>query len=668
MKLLKTYNSDDNLFKVFTHASKVNGNLKILRFAAPHGFRQQIISLINPIDFNYSENDFVKMLKSPRIKKIEILLINPFSDSYLKKLDAEKKSNYDIVRIRNQMIEFVKGLVSLSKIKRNIFIGLHSNYCIWNLGIVESGKNLSVNVKSYGSSSQYIGHDNDIEEFVLESGRRTQLAEGFLNYFNSLKNDRSTIWITNSEELNRVIFRTTYPSLFKGNVVLEPDDSDLPFSTVSKMCLRPNSTDAEFQYYKLDISHRESYKYFTLPSISTKPQVEKEWIGKLNNIEYIQGLRIFDVTSMMHRNFHNATDDLANKAKELIFFFLDHSLNALKEFRTIDSNKDFSINAKKYPYDYHLIDAFDEIIFLLSQYSSDDLIKVRSELKSLGRFLKQNTKYKFRDAQLKNRLLKTEKNEEELLKEIIDSDVKLLKNRYKKNILDIDFETAIFEVTEWDDICHIFLFENTGIVNIDLRKSLSKIEEQGDLIIMILGQFCNMRIDDLQKIVIWKTILARSIREYFRRLWYANIMPNSYKKRYSQEGRDYFLELALFALIQTRGFPEIQKLLNYFQETKDYFWYDIKHRKTKKILFTPADINAFFLKKTGSSRTKTVNHFKTYTIQLTEVQKVLIELREKTDVKKTFVQKANEIIILKPNFLGIGISINALIEWIFHSK
>ena len=664
MKILRTNTSDENLHEIFKHAYKVNGNLKILRFAAPNGLREQIINLIHPIDIDSLKIDFIKIIRSPKIKKIELLLINPFSNSFLKKLDAENRSSYDIIRIRNQVIEFVKGFFSLTK--QNLFIGLHSNYCIWNLGIVESDNKLTINVKSYGYFGQNIGHDNEIDEFVLESGESTQLAESFLNYFNSLRNDKNTFWILNSDELNKFASKVTFPSLFKGNVVLISKSTDVNLDSFSKMCLNPKSNDAEFQYYKLDKSYRKPLHYFNLPNISRKPHVEREWIGKLNNIEYIPSLRIFDVTSLIHQNFHDATEDLKTKAKELIFFFLDHSLNALHEFRSISSNKAINIKSNKYPYDIQLINALNEIGFLLNQYSNSELLKVKSEFKSLGRYLKQHANCKFRDAQFKNRLLKTQRNEDELQKAIIDEEVDVLKRTFKDKIFDIDFETTIYNVTEWDDICHIFLFENTGILKVDLNINSEEIEKQGDVFIINISQLCNVKINESQKILLWKTVLARSIREYFRRLWYANIMPWNYNNRYAKEGRDYYLELALFALIQTKSYPEIQKLLNYFQSLNNSIWNNINRRYTEKIYFKQEDILNFYTK--SNVRIKTSKPNDNIASLLIEIQRELFVLRKEITSKQSFINKANKIIELKPNFFGVGIDLNALIECIFDSK
>ena len=59
----------------------------------------------------------------------------------------------------------------------------------------------------------------------------------------------------------------------------------------------------------------------------------------------------------------------------------------------------------------------------------------------------------------------------------------------------------------------------------------------------------------------FRTGLARSLREYFRRLWYRSVMPKTYERRYSLESPDYFLRLALECSSRSSGYLNLRRLL-----------------------------------------------------------------------------------------------------------
>jgi hypothetical protein len=61
-----------------------------------------------------------------------------------------------------------------------------------------------------------------------------------------------------------------------------------------------------------------------------------------------------------------------------------------------------------------------------------------------------------------------------------------------------------------------------------------------------------------------------SIREFCRRVWYAENMQNTYTRRYGLERRDYFLDLALCAL---QKFPKYMNIKNLLVGVKNHSMY-----------------------------------------------------------------------------------------------
>lgn len=545
------YKSDEDLYGLFKDA-KGNSRIRFLRVATPHNFRMKIIDCISDL------------INIDNISEIEFLLANPFEAAFLRKLDKELKTNWQIWRIKNQILKFAKGILCISEKLDgcNISIGFHSNDLIWNLGILDDKK---VILRSYGKGEK-VGHDNSVEELSLTSGESSFLAESFINYYESIKSQPNTVWISSENELKQFIHNNSWPSLFKGNAIRSSkDDVDRgekePKNLVAKRCVVKESRKSECGIMKIDRTRRDQCQFFRLPR--THRTREYDWRGKSLVMEKIEGISVFELFKAV--NIENVKNKVYNeKISFILGEFIYQSLKALEEFYVICENelKDYYCD---YPYSDKLISALNDIkpfLGSLRNLNWDELVK---ESRELGESLERRSCVPFRDSQLKNRLFQCEENMDDLIKDIIDNKPENIALR----IYDIDFESAYFRVTRWDDIIHILLFENVGISldpeNLENREYL---DDKGAEVMEIVESWIGP-IFDTEKHVIWKNILLRTIREFSRRIWYANVMPNTYYQRYKFERPDYYLNLAILARHNVQGNFTIDELLNLFRENED---------------------------------------------------------------------------------------------------
>ena len=137
-----------------------------------------------------------------------------------------------------------------------------------------------------------------------------------------------------------------------------------------------------------------------------------------------------------------------------------------------------------------------------------------------------------------------------MTKLLLQNDQGEILSKIKSNVIDIDFETACFNVTPYDDPFHILFFEHSIF---DSHISSSQKQRLFQKYQSLFNLDTNL--------YFWRTGLARSLREYCRRLWYRRVMPNTYDYRYSQESPDYFLRLALECSCRSSGFLNLRGLL-----------------------------------------------------------------------------------------------------------
>jgi hypothetical protein len=672
--------SDNNFMSLLEKAVKNKGEISFLRFAAPKKFRMQVISLIDPEIPEKPPNLVYEILINPHIKKLEFLLSNPFGEPFLRKMDSEGLTNWQTWRIRKQILKFTEGLLFIAKQRElkeigPLTVGFHNNTLIWNLGILSDTFQQELLIRSYGKNGKHRGHNENIDELVLTAGHSSRLAESFINYYNSVKYSLDTTWMSSANQLDDFILKNKWPGLFKGNALrvdlIDLDrDENQDVDDVAKRCLHSQSANAERKWLSLDRTSRSKLHFFRMPSLSPICEKNFKWRGKALRMERIPGISLFELFSAIHRSFPNYDENRKLKASKIMGFFLSHSLRALYEFYNTSKKVLLKNEYQTYPYTQQLTSALENISAYLSILSPLPLKGAANEVESLGKLLESASDKPFRDAHLKNRLLRWEPGNttpEIVTETLLDMDWDYFQGFIHDKIYDIDFETAYLKVSPWDDIAHILLFENIGLVDINIQNHNPVY--QGEDSIALTEQWTGMQMDETSKDLFWKTLLFRSIREFCRRLWYAHSMPNTYSRRYSLEGRDYYLDLAVFCRIQTGSFPQLQQLLDLFSIQRDRLWRDIRNNSIeylKPLLTSPiiphAPGSQSFDEEKISRILNEIQNLKDKSKINEKMLELLTEIKEDSDTQKSLTTKFEDIINLKPNFMGIGIDLGKLIK------
>ena len=117
---------------------------------------------------------------------------------------------------------------------------------------------------------------------------------------------------------------------------------------------------------------------------------------------------------------------------------------------------------------------------------------------------------------------------------------------------DIDFESGLSSVNEWDDVLHVLCDPALSLLDFS----------QGSLGLPgVLERWWHAPKNGEGFDLIWKTLLARTLREHCRRMWYWQIMPNTYRERYGAEPDGYYLRLAQAAAGNVDGFGVVKEYL-----------------------------------------------------------------------------------------------------------
>lgn len=678
--------SDDNFFSLLEEAIKKNAEIYFLRLAAPRKLRMQVISLIDPNVHTDRTTQIREKLESPDIKKIEFLMANPFGESFLRKLDSEGLTNWQIWRIREQILTFVKGLLFIAEKRKkhnrgHLAVGFHNNALLYNLGILNDNEAYKLLLRSYGKGGEYRGHNESINEVMLESGASGQLAEAFVAHYYSIRYNLGTVWISSTDHLGKFIRENTWPGLFKGNAlrveVIDLDRNEMEGITdVAKICLHKPSREAERKWLSMDLSTRSKLRFFKVPRLSRMCEENFKWRGKALRMEKIVGTSLFEIFSAIHKLASCGTEQYEKNAPKVLGFFIYHSLHALQEFRDISENILPRNSYEIYPYSLQLVSALKQISAFLGVISPANLNDVLNEAQSLGRVLEKEARFPFRDAHLKNRLLKWEKKDvppDKSPESLICLDEENFQKTVEDHLYDIDFETAYNKVTEWDDIAHILLFENIGLIEMDFKNE--DMLTQGKRVIATVKRWTGLDMKETDKDVFWKTVLFRSLREFCRRLWYSYVMPNTYKRRYSLEGRDYYLELAIFSRIQTGTFTNLQRLLQLCDDHRERIWRGTPRTSVNYVNpLLPISIvakNAFqdsSIEENIFKILKEMHYIRDRTELIEKTTQLLMEMKVKSDTEETLIGKVDNLIKMEPSIMGFGIDVKKLIKTIFAKK
>lgn len=533
--------ADEELLGLLREASKAERDVCLMRLGGPRKFRASVLSILT--NREDPEDTIIQLLRSDSIPTIKILLTSIDDAPFLSRMDEEGASSWKIWRVRSQMRQFAIALMEVAQsrsVPGSLMVGLHKEDLIWNLGIVRSERVL---LRPYGSGT---GHDGSIRSIEFLHSREPDLVRSFTKYFDSVSYKPSTRWLSAKDLPSEI---PCWPSLYKGNAILSSnldydgtEEPQLEDDEVCKICTNPESTEAETRWLSLGDACRNELGHFR-PGRIRGPLENLR--GKGLRIQKIQGSTIFDVLAEVNKLYEDSAENretISRVARGL----LDTSCKALDEFRTI-ADRIFPTR-KTYPYVAKLRTALSEVRPFFPQIDSVTWEASMVDALELGRELEAESQVPFRDAHLKNRFWQTDKSLEELPDELIAMSEDELAGKMKSCVWDIDFETAMDAVTEWDDLFHILCFEYSDI---------AFTASEGD------GHLSAIRNRATESLLFWRTGLMRALREHCRRLWYQKVMPKTFEKRYSRETPGYFLELARLCSKNASGFLGIRNLLDH---------------------------------------------------------------------------------------------------------
>jgi len=531
--------SDKELLKLLKKASAQRDELRLMRIGGPRRFRYDVFSFSEENGHDICET--IEALRSPNIKLIKILLANPNGESFLKRLDTEGASTWKIWRVMRHIFLFSEKLLSINNV---INIALHNEELIWNLGIVGDRETL---VTAYGLGT---GHDGSVKEQWLSS-ESNGLSLAFFHYFEAISKRNDSIWLERGKDY--FSSEPIWPSLFKGNAILaKEEDLDgieepkIKDDEVCKICANPRSNKAEECWLSLSDEFRQSQSSFRPGNVIR--QLENVRGEGLITRRY-EGPTLFELSVHLN-NLATFKKNDTEKCAFILQVLFEDTLISLSEFQNLAKVILPNTQRTSYPYAKKICAALNDIQRHFPKISETIWAEAIVDADALGNELERASNVPFRDSHLKNRIWNDKLPTEKIAMALLKDDQEEILSLIKSKVIDIDFETACFSVTAYDDPFHILFFEHSIFDScISLIQKHSLFQKYQTLF--------NLNTD----LCFWRTGLARSLREYCRRLWYRNVMPKTHEYRYSLESPDYFLRLALECSSRSSGYLKLRRLL-----------------------------------------------------------------------------------------------------------
>jgi hypothetical protein len=556
--------SEQSLRSIFALASEFGCSARFLRLGGPKQFRADVIAFVD--ETRNSITPGYKLLLDANIPEIEFILTNPFSEAFLTRMDAEGKTNWDIRRVKEQIIDFARGLLRASQQRINqnlseIKLAFHSTELIWNLNIAEGH---CVVARAYYQSST--GHDDNVAEIRLELDSQSRLAESLVSYFNSVKDGIQTESIHTEDDLTQI---GDWPSLFKGNAVQNPSDSSAQW--VEKSCTSVLSDKVESQWLSSNEIEKLRCVYFNPLKLARSKQRTRPWKGQTMCLRRVDGMLATDMLwqiQLIGAQYPELRSQLETFSGAIIY----QAFQALREFRNAAKRvKHLRDGLRPYPWGQKL----EKAIFEAGKFvfeNQRDFSSCRTEARRLGQRLESFASHPFRDAHLKNRIIAIDASaltgDYNVLREWLQTtSPEEVFERLKRATFDIDFETCMWKVSEWDDPLHILW--STGLDH-------SNLTERGHVSDLFRPWWTQPQSSEDYD-AMWMTLFCRSLREFCRRLWYKHIMPRTYQCRYGTERYDLFLNLAIAASDHVDGYTTIKVFLEKCKLLGDSVWKDAKN-------------------------------------------------------------------------------------------
>ncbi len=531
--------SDKELLKLLQKASTQKEELRLMRIGGPRRFRHEVFSFSEKDTGNI--NAAINALKSPDIRKIIILLSNPGSEAFFRRLDTEKASIWKVWRVMRQIHRFAEKLLSINPA---IDIALHSEELIWNLGIIGEHEAM---VTPYGCGT---GHDDSSEQQWF-SDDRNGLSSSFFNYFEAVSRKSDTLWLEHGKNYSNE--NPKWTGLFKGNAILarkeDIDGTEEPIlkeDEICKICTSNRSKNAEEKWLSISLKHRKILHSF-------KPGHVVRLISNFRGdglvLKRYEGPTLFELAVYL-KKVSSENIGLKNKISSILEMIFEDTLVSLSEFQSLSKVILPDTERVTYPYAKKISDAVTGIRRHFPYVSGDIWNAALSDTEELGEDLEKEACVPFRDAHIKNRIWNEDLTLQEISDALVKSSMDEVYSSVKSKIIDVDFETAGYNVTVNDDPFHVLFFEYSVFDSYITITQKQHLFEKTQSLFAVNAD-----------LTFWRTGLARSLREYCRRLWYRRVMPNTFEQRYSKENPDYFLRLALECSSRSSGFLNIRTLL-----------------------------------------------------------------------------------------------------------
>lgn len=564
------HSSDVAIREAFRIAARQKVNLRLMRLGGPREFRREVIEYATR---GRALTPAIKALLDDRIPQIEFLLSNPASNAFLSRMDSEHKPSRDIWRVREEVIGFACGLLEASRIREKqglspIVVAFHSKPLLWNLCVVGEGH--VVMHAYYGGAS---GHDNRIANLCLSFGSEARLAESMAAYYESVRSDPATRFLLQDSDREKL---GNWPSLFKGNAVW-PDECEN--GAVIKVVPTAMIRDTEADWH--DVGHSKSQWRWFKPAriLDRRPSNERCFGGFGLRVEKLVGVTAEDLVCYLQRGAAEH-DELRLKAEIMVGEIATQALAALQEFRevwkTLPNSHGLKVRARSYPWKQQLLAAIKEAAPFVT-YDEALRDQCRQELEALAPELEAAAHFPFRDAHLKNRIvgfdpLWFQQGDDSFWRWLAATPVDALSEWLCLHTRDIDFETGRFLVTSWDDPLHVLCSPNLGFTCSNLLADGCR----------LINEWWPSGTDETG--LIDCTLLARSIRELCRRIWYASVMPDTFRHRYQMEGHHHFLVIAREVARRVPNCSALEELLEVCWTRREAIWPAPMHEERDDVL------------------------------------------------------------------------------------
>lgn len=539
--------SDQAMRETLRRASQLGVSMRFLRLAAPRAFRSEVATGGSAFNLLVNSNSPV----------IEFILANPYSMSFLNRLDAEDKDNCEIRRVRNEVLNFALGLLTVREHRRravrgDLLVAFHCHELLWNLSIIGEQR---VVVRAYHAAST--GHDEGIADVHLCSGSDSRLAESFMSYWESVRNDPATYALTSRGDVDSPRL-ARLPSLFKGNAVWH-DGSEGGSGAIYKVLRLKEAWGAEANWLATsDREARDPQFFRPVGLLQRNVALGKGCHGDFGLcLQAKHGVTAADLLYALQR-IAGEDADLKHIITVMVSCICGQALKALEQFRDTWSELGCAeLPTDRYPWIDKLVSGLKEAGRFVTRDESL-LSDCQQELEVLGSHLEQRSDTPFRDAHLKNRIVCVDpavisKGGDELRKWILQIASKSMGTWLSANTYDIDFETSCWRVPEWDDLIHVLSSPNVGLY----PTGKLDVEQVPDILPLVVEWYKRPKDADSMR----ATLLCRSFRELCRRIWYSNVMPKTYHQRYRTEKTHHFLNLAQGAAKLLKGCKRISVFL-----------------------------------------------------------------------------------------------------------